>query len=138
MQYKRLKKLITTSKSKDSKGEDTVSMPASTFMSILRAAVGASPAFDEAHYLSVRPDVVEAIKKGTISSAREHYARTGYFEDVPPAKIPVDEAYYMEANPDITAAFRKRAIKDPQQHFNSNGFVEGRLPSKDFSIWKIF
>jgi len=138
MQYKRLKKLITTTKAKDSKGEDTVSMPVSTFMSILRAAVGASPIFDEAFYLSIRPDVVAAIKKGTITSAREHFARTGYFEDILPAKIAIDEAYYLEANPDVATAFRKRTIKDPQQHFDTNGFVEGRLPKKDFSIWKIF
>ena len=136
MQYKRLKKLITIVQSKDPKIEDSISMPLSTFMSILRAAAGASPLFDEAHYLTTRPDVADAIKKGSMASARTHFARTGYFEDLLPGKIAVDEGFYLESNPDLAAAFRKQLIEDPQQHFDSRGFAEGRLPSKNFSIWE--
>lgn len=135
MQFNRLEKLITTTKAKKPGEEDIISMPASAFMSILRAAVYASPVFNEAHYCASRPDVAVAVREKKIPSAIEHFAQTGYFQDALPGKIAIDENYYLSENKDIALAFRKGQIKDLQKHFEARGYVEGRLPYADFSIW---
>lgn len=136
MQFVILEKLLKITKAKDSKSDDMVTLPLSTFNSILRAAAAASPVFDEAFYLSARPDVALALKRGDIKSARAHYGRTGYFEGLLPSRIAIDEGYYLSSNPDIAAAFKKGQIKNPQVHFEAMGYKEGRLPKMDFSVWE--
>lgn len=136
MQYARLKNLLKISKREG--GDTTVSLPLDVFMEILSAAVHATPHFDEADYVTRRPDVAEAVSKGVIASAREHYARAGYFEDILPGRVLIDESYYLNSNQDVAKAFKRGEVRDPQQHFEAMGYQEGRLPREAFSVWNVF
>ncbi len=135
MQFSRLRQLITTTKAEKPGDEDSVSMSASTFMSILHAALYASPMFNEASYNADHPDIVAAIMRGEIPSAIEHFVKTGYFQDALPGNIVIDENFYLSENRDIALAFRKGQIKDLQKHFEVQGYTEGRLPYAKYSVW---
>lgn len=91
---------------------------------------------DESFYLKNNPDVSEAVAKGKIASAREHFVRFGYFEDRMPRRILVDPDYYVAANPDVAEAIAGGALSSPQEHFEKYGYREGRLPSPDWVISK--
>jgi hypothetical protein len=135
MQFKLLSKLVVNAPGKNEGDEETVSMPLSTFLPILRAATYGSPFFNEAYYLAAHPDVAMAIKKREIHSGIEHYARTGYFLDYLPDVVKVDESHYLAENEDVAQAFRKGQIKDLQQHFEARGYAEGRTPFAGYSVW---
>ncbi len=135
MQYSRLKKLVTTTKAKDVGTDATVSMPMGVFMSILHAAVYASPEFDAAYYCSKHMDVASAIKDKKIQSASQHFARTGYFQDFLPGSIVIDENFYLAENRDIAQAFKTGRANDLQKHFENDGYAEGRLPYETYSVW---
>ena len=64
--------------------------------------------FDEAWYLSKYADVREAIKRGAITSGREHYVQFGYFENRMPAPILVNEKWYLDTYPDVAKAIKAR------------------------------
>jgi hypothetical protein len=89
---------------------------------------------DESWYLASYPDVAVAVKSGGLKSAREHYIRSGYFENRLPGQIRVDEDWYMNEYPDVLAAIKSGAFKTGQQHFERCGFKEGRLPAADWSL----
>jgi hypothetical protein len=91
---------------------------------------------DESFYLRTNPDVSEAVARGTISSAREHFVRFGYFEDRMPRHIVVDADYYIASNPDVAEAIASGQLGSPQEHFERYGYREGRLPSADWAIGK--
>lgn len=135
MQYQRLKHLITTTKPKILGEEDKVTMPTSVFMSILRAAIYASPEFDANRYCANHVDVALAIKNKEIPSAIHHFAQTGYFQDFLPGNITIDENFYLTENRDIAQAFKTGQIKDLQKHFENGGYAEGRLPYESYSVW---
>jgi hypothetical protein len=89
---------------------------------------------DEKWYLANYADVASAIKSGELKSAREHYIRSGFFENRLPARIEVDEDWYTDEYPDVAAAIRAGAFKSGQQHFELNGFKEGREPYSGWSL----
>ncbi len=89
---------------------------------------------DAAWYLATYPDVAAAVKKGALKSAREHYIRSGYFENRLPAPVKVDEAWYINEYPDVLTAIKSGALSSAQQHFERNGFKEGRLPAPGWSL----
>ncbi len=89
---------------------------------------------DEAWYLAAYPDVAGAVKRGEMNSGREHYLRSGYFENRLPGPIRVDENWYLAEYPDVASAIKSGAFKNGQQHFERNGFKEGRLPSAGWSL----
>lgn len=89
---------------------------------------------DEKWYLATYPDVAAAVKKGELTSAREHYIRAGYVENRLPGPIGVDEAWYLKEYPDVSAAIKTGAFKNGQQHFERSGFKEGRLPADGWSL----
>jgi hypothetical protein len=90
--------------------------------------------FDEAWYLSKYPDVKDAVKRGKVTSGREHYLLHGYFEHRMPTAILVNEKWYLEAYKDVAEAIRAGIYKNAQAHFDIAGFSEGRLPFANFKF----
>lgn len=132
MQYARLKHNLSFEN--QNKG-NFVTLPTEVFREILSAAIYSTPYFDERFYLAQRPDVDAAIKKGILKSGRQHFAGTGYFEDLLPSQIHVDEEFYLKNNPDLILAFKSGRLASLHEHFLTNGYKEGRLPFMTFSIW---
>ena len=132
MQYIHLKRLAA--ETVDKGGEKRVSIPADLFRQLIASALQGKGMFDENYYLSVNSDIQDAVRRGAIESASEHYYTTGYFEGRLPKKLLVDEKFYLEANPDVAEAVRKGLVKDAQEHFENAGFREGRVPHKGFSL----
>ncbi len=90
--------------------------------------------FDEEYYLSMNPDVAEHVITGDISSARDHYINSGYFEDRFPRPIRVEERWYLDAYPDVAKAVADGRLTSGTQHFGMLGFREGRLPFEGWSL----
>jgi len=90
--------------------------------------------FDEEWYIKKYPDVAQAVTKGAVSSAHEHYIQHGYFEHRLPFRITVDGEWYLKQHPDVGEAVEKRLFSSAQHHFEIVGFREGRLPFPGFEI----
>ena len=90
--------------------------------------------FDEAWYLSKYPDVRDAVKRGKVTSGRQHYLQFGYFEHRMPTAILVNEKWYLDAYKDVAEAIRAGIYKNAQAHFDIVGFGEGRLPFANFKF----
>ena len=104
------------------------------FMIALMANRLSSIKLDEAWYLSRNPDVKEALKRGVVSSAKEHYVLSGYYEHRMPFPIVVSEKWYLEAYPDVADAIKNGVYKSGQAHFDVAGYREGRLPFENFQL----
>ncbi len=102
-------------------------------MELLHALLG-NVSVNEAWYLANYPDVAAAVQRGEMKSGREHYIRSGYFENRLPGPIRVDEEWYLAEYPDVHAAIRAGAFRNGQQHFERSGFKEGRLPAEGWSL----
>jgi hypothetical protein len=109
------------------KGELTVTASYAQFTVLIRTLLQGIDV-DEAWYVKQYPDVAEAINKGIIASAKEHFLNNGYFEGRLPFPINVDEAWYLEQNPGIAEYIARGELESAQQHFNDNGYREGRQP----------
>jgi hypothetical protein len=109
------------------KGELTVSTSYIQFTTLIRVLLQGIEV-DEEWYLKQYPDVAEAIHKGVVTSAKEHFLNDGYFEGRIPFLIPVDEAWYLEQNPGVAEYIARGELESAQQHFNDNGYREGRKP----------
>jgi len=103
------------------------------FIAVMAKRIGGIK-FDEAWYLAKNPDVKEAIRRGTIPSAKEHYVESGYYEHRMPFPIIVNERWYLEAYPDVADAIRGGVYKSGQAHFDVAGYREGRLPFANFQL----
>ena len=90
--------------------------------------------FDEAWYLAKYPDVRDAVKRGIVRSAREHYVLYGYYEHRMPTAILVNDRWYLEQYPDVAEAMRRGVYKSAQAHFDAAGFREGRMPYPNFKL----
>lgn len=84
--------------------------------------------FDVEYYLQQNPDVADAINKGLISNAYQHFQTVGWKEGRNPNPL-FDVSYYLKQNPDIADS----GI-DPFAHFNSYGSSEGRNPTPFFDV----
>jgi len=73
-------------------------------------------------------DIGQAIRAGTIHSARDHFMNDGYFEGRLPFPIQVDEAWYLKKYPDVADGIRRGVLTSAQEHFEMDGYKEGRLP----------
>ena len=62
---------------------------------------------DETWYLSEYPDVAQAVKKGVVQSAAQHYYRSGYYEHRMPYQIEFDSEWYLKNYTDIAEAVRQ-------------------------------
>ena len=83
---------------------------------------------DEAFYLSRNPDVADAVRKGTIRSAQEHFTDHGYFEGRLPYRIEVNEGWYREHHSDVATTIISGEYGSAQDHFDGPGYSEGRQP----------
>ena len=109
------------------KGELTVSTGYAQFTQLIRTLLQGIEV-DEAWYLRQYPDVAEAVDKGIVGSAKEHFLNDGYFEGRMPFPIKVDEKWYLEQNPGVAEYIARGELESAQQHFNDNGYREGRKP----------
>jgi hypothetical protein len=91
---------------------------------------------DEEWYLSHSPDVAEAIARGDFASARDHFAKVGFYEHRMPYEIDVDEEWYLENYPDIATAVGKGVFASGRAHFYELGYREGRFPHANFMLRK--
>lgn len=89
---------------------------------------------DEDWYLNRYPDVRGSVESGAVTSASDHFARFGYFEQRMPYEIRVDEAWYLAHYPDVKASVRREDFATGQDHYEVFGFREGRLPHSNFAF----
>ena len=92
---------------------------------------------DETWYYSRYPDVKDAIDKGKVLSAREHYSRFGYYEHRIPYQISVDAPWYLETYPDVYESIKKLNFASAEVHFEVVGYKEGRLPHAGFQLQTV-
>ena len=72
---------------------------------------------DEKWYMEFNSDVRAAFRQGKVTSARDHYIESGYFEDRFPRPFKVDAEWYLKTYPDIAEAIRAKKFDSPQAHF---------------------
>ena len=109
------------------KGDLTVSASYEQFTDLIRILL-AGVEVDEAWYFGQYPDVQEAVRSGSVSSAKEHFLSNGYFEGRVPFPIKVDEAWYLEQNPGVAEHIARGDLQSAQQHYDEFGYREGRKP----------
>ncbi|HET6607959.1 MAG TPA: hypothetical protein VFG62_14865 [Rhodopila sp.] len=109
------------------KGELHVNVSYENFIGLLRTLIRGIEV-DEAWYVKQYEDIGEAIRKGNIKSARQHFVDDGYFEGRLPFPMDIDEKWYLAENPDVADSLRKGIVKSAQEHFDKDGYREGRLP----------
>lgn len=88
--------------------------------------------FNLNYYLQNNPDVLQALNRGIIKSAAEHYQVNGWKEGRNPNSI-FDTKDYLALNPDVAAA-----RLNPLEHFLRYGVYEGRAPNADFVEMREF
>lgn len=120
-------------------GAAEVTIPEPLFRFLMQIAVAHSD-FNEPGYLAANPDVADALKDGTIDSARLHYVGFGFFEGRTGATPEVDERWYLKAYPDVGSAVKSGQIASATEHFTVVGASEGRSPNirytQDAEQWK--
>lgn len=109
------------------RGQLRVTVPYDEFVRIVKSLVAAVDV-DESWYLQRNDDVADALARGVIMSAREHFSGDGYMEGRMPFPIVVDEQWYLEQNPDVAEELRRGNIASAQAHFDESGYREGRRP----------
>ena len=109
------------------KGELRVSVSYDDFIRILRLMISGIEV-NEDWYLREYEDIAQAIREGSVESAKQHFMDDGYFEGRLPFPMPVDERWYLEENLDVAESVRKGVVGSGQQHFTEDGYREGRLP----------
>jgi hypothetical protein len=108
-------------------GELQVNVSYENFISLLRTLIHGIEV-DEAWYVKAYEDIGEAIRKGIVKSARQHFVDDGYFEGRLPFPMNIDEKWYLAENPDVADSLRQGIIQSAQEHFDKDGYREGRLP----------
>jgi len=109
------------------RGELRVNVSYDDFIRILRLMISGIEVNEE-WYLREYEDIGQAIREGTIASAKQHFMDDGYFEGRLPFPMPVDEKWYLDENPDVAESVRKGIVDSAEQHFVEDGYREGRLP----------
>ena len=108
-------------------GKPSVSCSYDYFLTMVRRMI-AGIEVDGAWYLERYPDIADAIQKGLVASAQQHFVNDGYFEGRQPYPIHVNERWYLMNNTGVADYVRQGKLESGQQHFEENGYVEGRLP----------
>jgi hypothetical protein len=109
------------------RGDLRVNMSYEDFVKLLKLMISGIEV-DEEWYARAYDDIGQAIRAGSIRSARQHFINDGYFEGRLPAPIRVDEAWYLRRYPDVAEGIRKGILTSAQEHFDMDGYKEGRLP----------
>ena len=112
------------------KDAETVPVPTKLFQFLMQTALLAAD-FNEETYLQANPDVREAIQRGRLLNARQHFFGYGYFEGRMGALPAVDEEWYLKTYPDVAQAVREGRVTSATRHFHETGAAEGRVPSRD-------
>jgi hypothetical protein len=108
-------------------GHRTLTCDRDGLVEILTEMLRAAP-FDEKWYLEHYPDVAQAVQRGEISSARQHYVGTGYFEGRLPGLNGFDARAYCSVHSDLEHILLEPAgDRLAEQHFIEHGYREGRL-----------
>jgi hypothetical protein len=89
---------------------------------------------DEDWYRAAHPGVAEAIARGELGCAADHYAVAGFYEHRMPYAIVVDEEWYLDQYPDVRSAVAEGLFASGAQHFADSGYREGRLPYARFTL----
>jgi hypothetical protein len=116
-------------------GDAEIIVPVDLFGELIRLLL-ASVEVDAQWYATEYPDIAEAIAAGRVTSARDHFIHSGYFENRLPYAIKVDEEFYLRTNQDVAKAIADGMPISPTEHFLKRGYLEGRLPSEDFSFFR--
>ena len=84
--------------------------------------------WNERLYLTVNPDVAQAIARGEFKSARQHYELAGVGERRQGAAVPDEwnEAEYLRRHPDVAAAVSSGMFISGYHHYLAAGRAEGR------------
>ena len=109
------------------RGELMASLPYDDFVKLVKQLIGGIRV-DEAWYLTRYPDVADAIARGIVRSAHEHFVQDGYFEGRLPFEIQVDEGWYLSRYPDVAQGVERGDFEAGRDHFNKLGYMEGREP----------
>jgi hypothetical protein len=89
---------------------------------------------DSDWYLLNNPDIVDAIDRGMVSDAADHYVSSGYYEHRMPYEVEVQDDWYLEQYPDVNEAVVRGTFASGREHYYVTGFKEGRLPYANFSL----
>ncbi len=106
------------------RGGDTVSLPRHLLGQLLDLAF--DDIVDEDWYLARYPDVADAVSKGQVSSAREHFTQAGLYEGRVPYEIGIDSTAYLKKHRDVATSVKEGTYADGKDHFLESGFAEGR------------
>lgn len=109
------------------KGEVWLTISYTEFVAMMKRIL-ATVAVDEAWYLKTYGDIADAVRAGTVASARRHFIDDGYFEGRLPGPVTVDEDWYLRTYPDVAESVRHGVFRSAAQHFAEEGYREGRLP----------
>lgn len=109
------------------RGELRVNVSYDEFVRILRMMISGIEVNEE-WYLRQYEDIAQAIREGSIKSAKQHFMDDGYFEGRLPFPMSVDEKWYLTENPDVAESVRTGIVGSGEQHFVEDGYREGRLP----------
>ena len=109
------------------RGELRVNVSYEDFVKLLKLMISGITV-DEEWYATQYDDIGQAIRTGTIRSARQHFINDGYFEGRLAFPITVDEAWYLRQYPDVAESIRQGLLTSAQEHFDLDGYKEGRLP----------
>ena len=109
------------------RGELRVNISYEDFVAIMRIMIKGLEV-DEGWYARTYEDIGQAIKKGSVRSAKQHFVDDGYFEGRLPFPVVIDERWYLTEYPDVAESIRKGIVHSAQDHFLQDGYREGRLP----------
>jgi hypothetical protein len=109
---------------------EVIPVKAELLQLLLKLALHQAP-FDPDWYAGKYPDVADAVSRGEITSLKEHFVSTGYFENRLGAEVEVDADWYAATYPDISAAITEGRIASAKAHYNTVGKKEWRIPTPD-------
>ena len=112
------------------RGELRVSLAYDDFVKILRMMISGIEV-DEGWYLKENGDIAQAIAKGAVGSAKQHFVDDGYFEGRRPFPMPVDERWYLEHNADVAESVRKGVVSGGGAAFRRGWLPRGALALRD-------
>jgi hypothetical protein len=97
----------------------------------------ANPAWNEALYLAVNPDVAAAIARKEFASGREHYDRIGRTQRRDGGSVPADwdEIGYRQVNPDVAQAIAGGWFLSGYHQYLVVGHSQGRLGGFQPADW---
>ena len=98
---------------------------------LLTGALARASGFDANWYREAHPDVGEAIDKGELTDAFEHFSNSGYEEGRLHARLDMDETWYRENHTDVAEMVADGSFPDARAHYETTGYFEGRPGSAE-------